>query len=69
MNEQINRLGFDSWCSNLAVNIKENGELKHGYRYECDQYTIFVTEINEKHLVTVRAYVDGLGWQTSEQTY
>ena len=69
MNEQINRLGFDSWSSNLAVNLIENGELKDGYRFECDQYSISVNAINEKHLVAVRAYVAGSGWQTSELTY
>jgi hypothetical protein len=71
MNNLINRLGFDSWASNLAVNLIENGELKDGYRYECDQYSISVNEINEtgKHMVFIRAYVSGSGWQTSEQTY
>jgi hypothetical protein len=69
MHNLINRLGMDSWASNLAVNLIENNKMKDGYKFECDQYSVSVTKINEKHLVAVRAYVAGSGWQTSELTY
>ena len=66
---QISRLGFDSWSSNLAVNLIENGELKDGYRFECDEYSVFVTKVGDKHIVFVRGYYQGYGWETSEIAY
>jgi hypothetical protein len=69
MSQAITRLGLDSWASNLAVNLIENGELKDGYRFECEQYSIAVTQIEERYGVFVRAYVDGSGWETSEIIY
>ena len=80
----INRLGFDSFASNIAVNIIENGDLRDGYRYECDDYSVAVSSLESQsthqgnyvdlknknlHLVTVRAYVDGAGWQTAELVF
>ena len=77
----INRLGFDAWASNIAVNIIENGNLRDGYRYECYDYSVAVSSLESQsthrnryidlknknlHLITVRAYVDGSGWQTAE---
>ena len=62
----INRLGFDAWASNIAVNIIENGDLRDGYRYECDDYSVAVNSFENRHLVTIRSYVDGAGWQTAE---
>ena len=69
MNHLINRLGITAWASNLAVNLIENGQMKNGYRYECDDYSILVNEIGSKYSVFVRAYVYGFGWQTSEIIY
>jgi hypothetical protein len=71
MEHAINRLGFDSWASNIAVNLIENNQMKNGYKFENELYSVSVNEINEtgKHRVFVRAYVSNYGWQTSEQTY
>jgi hypothetical protein len=69
MNQLIDRLGINAWASNLAVNLIENGQMKNGYRYECDDYSILINEIGSKYSVFVRAYVPGYGWQTSEIVY
>jgi hypothetical protein len=69
MNDLINRLGLDSWASNLAVNLMENNELIDGYKFECNDYSIAVSKVDNKHVVLVRAYVPGSGWQTSEIAY
>ena len=78
---QVQRLGFDSYCSNLAVNLLENGQLTDGYRFENETYSVAVSSLESQsthqsnyvnlknknlHLVTVRAYVAGLGWQTAD---
>ena len=62
----INRLGFDAWASNIAVNIIENGDLRDGYKCECDDYSVVISKFENRHLVTVRAYVANAGWETAE---
>lgn len=61
----INRLGFDAWASNIAVNIIENGDMKDGYKYECNDYSVTISKFNNRHSVVVRAYVSGMGWKTA----
>ena len=78
---QVQRLGFDSYCSNLVVNLIENGELIDGYRFENETYSVAVSSLESQsiyqdkcvdlknknlHIVTVRAYVAGMGWQTAD---
>ena len=63
---QVQRLGFDSYCSNLVVNLIENGELIDGYRFENETYSVAVTKLKTNYSVCVRAYVAGMGWQTAD---
>jgi len=64
--QSIQRLGFDEYATNLAVNLIEDGLLKDGYRFENDVYSVSVSKIDNKHSVNVRAYVSNLGWQSAE---
>jgi hypothetical protein len=74
MNNQINRLGFGAWAENIIVNYIEDYSdvitTSHGnHSIEREEYTI-ISNWNDDALlsITVRAYVDGDGWQTLEQT-
>ena len=62
----VQRLGFDSYASNIIANLIEDGNLYHGYHIENEDYTLSVTQFNKRHLVTVRAYVETIGWETAE---
>jgi hypothetical protein len=64
--ELVQRLGFNSYASNLVANIIEDNNLRHGYHIENDDYTLSVTEFDKRHLVTVRAYIPTVGWETAE---
>jgi len=64
--QQIKRLGFDEYCTNLAVNLKEDGNLIDGYKFDNDVYSVSVSKIEKNHSVNVRAYVTNLGWQSAE---
>ena len=64
--QSVQRLGFDEYATNVAVNIKEDQLLYDGYRFENDKYFVSVSKLKDNHTVTVRAYVDKLGWQSSE---
>ena len=66
--EIVQRLGFDAYASNLIANLIEDGNLFHGYHIENDDYTLSVTQFNNRHLVTIRAYVPTIGWETAEIT-
>lgn len=63
----IKSMGFENYCVNYAVNIKENGDLYDGYKYEDETHSVKVEKTTDKTMcVSVRAYVDGLGWQSIE---
>lgn len=62
----VQRLGFDSYASNIVANVIEDGNLYHGYNSENEDFTLSVTEFNKRYLVTVRAYVPTIGWETAE---
>lgn len=64
--ELVQRLGFDSYASNIIANVIEDGNLYHGYHTENEDFTLFVTEFNKRYLVTVRAYIPTIGWETAE---
>jgi hypothetical protein len=64
--ELVQRLGFDSYASNIIANLIEDGNLYHGYQIENDDYTLSVTQFNKRFLVTVRAYVPTIGWESAE---
>ena len=65
----IQRLGFDSYCSNLAVNLIENKEFNDGYKYQDEIYSCSVTKNGKEKVFYVRAYVKGIGWQTAELVF
>jgi len=63
----VQRLGFDSYVSSYIIaNLIEDGNLYHGYNSENEDFTLSVTEFNKRYLVTVRAYVPTIGWETAE---
>lgn len=64
--ELVQRLGFNSYATNLAVNLIEDNNLRNGYHIENDDYELSVIKFGKQHLVTVRAYVPSVGWETAE---
>ena len=64
--QSVQRLGFDSYCSNLAVNLIENQEFKHGYKFENEIYSCSVTQSGKEKVFYVRAYVKNCGWKSTE---
>jgi hypothetical protein len=64
--QSVQRLGFDEYCTNLAVNLMEDGNLKDGYSFENDKYSVSVKSVENKHTITIRAYVTNMGWQSTE---
>lgn len=65
----VQRLGFDNYVSNLVVNLVENKQFIDGYSFENDTYSISVNKVGDKMCVSCRAYVDGLGWKSTELSY
>ena len=71
--DQINRLGYGAWAENIIVNYIEDYSdviaTSHGnHTIERDDYIINASwDENASLSITVRAYVDGDGWQTLEQ--
>lgn len=73
-NTQINRLGFGAWAENVIVNYLEDwketmlfSEGNHTID-KFDEYELTAKWDGEQVAITVRAYVDGEGWQSLEQT-
>jgi hypothetical protein len=64
--QQVQRLGFDEYCTNLAVNLIEDGHLVDGYKFENDVYSVSVSKVEKNYSVNVRAYVPSIGWQSTE---
>lgn len=71
--DTINRLGYGAWAENIIVNYIEDYKdviiSSHGnHTIERDDYTVNASWTEDAMLsITVRAYVDGDGWQTLEQ--
>jgi hypothetical protein len=65
----VQRLGFDNYVSNLVVNLVEDKQFIDGYSFENKTYSISVNKVGDKMCVSCRAYVDGLGWQSTELSY
>lgn len=59
-------MGFDNYCTNYAVNISENGDLKDGYKFEDETHSLSVTKTDKHHMVLIRAYIVNEGWKTAE---
>lgn len=73
-NQQINRLGFGAWAENIIVNYLEDWKdvmlTSEGQNTidKFDEYELTAKWDGEQVAITVRAYVDGEGWQSLEQT-
>jgi hypothetical protein len=73
-NTQINRLGFGAWAENVIVNYLEDWKdvmlTSEGQNTidKFDEYELTAKWDGEQVAITVRAYVDGEGWQSLEQT-
>lgn len=70
---QIYRLGFGAWAENIIVNFLEDykevmltseGQMTID---KFDEYELVAKWDGEQLSVTVRAYVEGDGWQSLEQ--
>lgn len=73
MESLINRLGYGAWAENIIVNyIEDNRETilvsKGSQSIERDDYIVNANWDDCTLTITVRAYVEGDGWQTLEQT-
>lgn len=70
---QIARLGYGAWAENIIVNYIEDYSdvitTSHGnHTIERDDYIVNASwDDNASLSITVRAYVEGDGWQTLEQ--
>jgi hypothetical protein len=72
MKDQINRLGFGAWAENKVINYLENYALtikcsEGSHTIEYDEYTLVSRWTDSEINITIRAYVDGDGWQTLDQ--
>lgn len=73
MNNLINRLGFGAWAENIIVNFLEDYmdvmKTSEGQTSisKFDEYELTAKWTGEQVSITVRAYVQGEGWQTLEQ--
>lgn len=71
---QINRLGYGAWAENIIVNyIEDYSDViiasKGRHNIERDDYTVIASWDEDACLcITVRAYIDGEGWQMLEQS-
>lgn len=71
---QINRLGFGAWAENIIVNYLEDwkevmlNSQKGSHTIEREDYTMNVSWAYKSLSISIRAYVEGEGWQTLEQT-
>jgi hypothetical protein len=64
--ELVQRLGFDSYASNIIANLFENGCVYDGYQSETEDTAIKITTADNRFVVMVRCYVPSIGWRTAE---
>jgi len=73
MEQLINRLGFGAYAENIIVNYLEDwgdvlrNSTQGNHTIERDDYTINASWGYDNLSITIRAYVEGDGWQTLEQ--
>lgn len=73
-NTQINRLGFGAWAENVIVNYLEDWKdvmlTSEGHQTidKFDEYELTAKWNGEQVTIGIRAYVEGDGWQSLEQT-
>jgi len=74
MEQLINRLGFGAYAENIIVNYLEDwGDVlrnseKGNHTIEREDYTMNASWEDKSLSISIRAYVEGEGWQTLEQT-
>lgn len=71
--ETIHRLGYGAWAENIIVNyIEDYSDViktsKGNHTIEHEHYTMNCSWDDGTLSISIRAYVDGDGWQTLEQT-
>ena len=69
---QVNRLGFGAWAENIIVNFIEDWgdtmRISEGnMSIENNSYTVNAQFRDGSVSISIRAYVDGEGWQTLDQ--
>jgi len=64
--QSVQRLGFEGYATNLAINLLEDGKIVDGYKYDSDVYSVSVSRVKDNAIICIRAYVDNMGWQTAE---
>ena len=69
---QVNRLGFGAWAENIIVNFIEDWgdtmRISEGNMHiENDVYSVNAGFKDGSVSISVRAYVDGEGWQILDQ--
>ncbi len=73
-NTQINRLGFGAWAENIIVNYLEDWKdvmlTSEGQNTidKFDEYELTAKWDGSQVTIGIRAYVEGDGWQSLEQT-
>jgi hypothetical protein len=70
--QQVNRLGFGAWAENIIVNFIEDWgdtmRISEGnMTIENNSYTVNALFRDGSVSISVRAYVEGEGWQTLDQ--
>jgi hypothetical protein len=70
--QQVNRLGFGAWAENIIVNFIEDWgdtmRISEGnMSIENNSYTVNALFRDGSVSISIRAYVDGEGWQTLDQ--
>lgn len=70
--QQVNRLGFGAWAENIIINFIEDWgdtmRISEGnMSIENSQYTLNARFRDCSVSISIRAYVEGEGWQTLDQ--
>jgi hypothetical protein len=74
MEQLIKRLGFGAYAENIIVNYIEDWRKviltshKGNHTIEKEDYTMNASWEDKSLSISIRAYVEGDGWQTLEQT-
>lgn len=70
--QQVNRLGFGAWAENIIINFIEDWgdtmRISEGnMSIENNHYTVNARFQDGSVSISIRAYVEGEGWQTLDQ--
>ena len=73
MSKMIDCLGFGAWAGNVIVNYLEDytevmqNSVKGSHVVEKDDYSMNASWEDKVLCISIRAYVEGKGWQVLEQ--